>query len=113
MAELGQNGAAEAAGPMPVGNPFLCKPAITEFIASIPGSWPSTTSARGCGMTPGALEEVCRAKLAGRTPQSTLGVVEVFRHDLVYSSDQAMRELRFRVTPLEEGLTKTHEALHG
>jgi len=51
--------------------------------------------------------------LTGRTPQLTPGVVEIFKHDWVYSSDKAVREVRYRVTPLEEGVTKTLEALHG
>jgi len=57
--------------------------------------------------------ELARAKLTGRTPQLTPGVVEIFKHDWVYSSDKAVREVRYRVTPLEEGVTKTLEALHG
>jgi len=57
--------------------------------------------------------ELIRTKLTGRPPQVTPGVVEVFKHDWVYSSEKAVRELGYRVTPLEEGLTKTLEARHG
>jgi len=56
---------------------------------------------------------LARAKLTGRPPQLTPGAVEIFKHDWVYSSDKAVRELGYRVTPFEEGLGKTLEALHG
>lgn len=54
--------------------------------------------------------ELARAKLTGRPPQLTPGVVEIFKHDWVYSSEKAVRELGYRVTPLEEGLKSTLEA---
>lgn len=50
---------------------------------------------------------VARAELFGYPPQLTPGVVEIFKHDWVYSSAKAARELGYRVTPLEEGLKKT------
>jgi farnesol dehydrogenase len=53
--------------------------------------------------------EVLRARFFGHQPQLTPGVVEVFKHDWVYSSAKAVRELGYRVTPLEEGLRKTLE----
>jgi farnesol dehydrogenase len=51
--------------------------------------------------------EVARARMFGRYPQLTPGVVEVFKHDWVYSSAKAIRELDYWVAPLEEGLLKT------
>ena len=51
--------------------------------------------------------EVARARMWGHPPQLTPGVVEVFKHDWVYSSAKAIRELGYRVAPLEEGLLKT------
>lgn len=51
--------------------------------------------------------EVARANLTGRMPQLTPGVVEIFKHDWVYSSAKAEKELGYRVTPLEEGLKRT------
>ena len=51
--------------------------------------------------------EVARAILFGRRPQVTPGVAEIFKHDWVYSSAKAIRELDYRVTPLEEGLART------
>jgi len=62
------------------------------------------------GKIAGALE-VARANLTGRLPQLTPGVVEIFKHDWVYSSAKAIKELGYRVTPLEEGLKKTLEKL--
>ncbi len=51
--------------------------------------------------------ELARARWSRHTPQLTPGVVEIFRHDWVYSSAKAVRDLGYRVTPLEEGLQKT------
>jgi len=51
--------------------------------------------------------EVFRAKYLSHTPQLTPGVVEIFKHDWVYSSAKAERDLDYHVTPLEEGLRKT------
>ena len=53
--------------------------------------------------------ELARARAFGHTPQITPGVVESFKHDWVYSSAKAMRDLGYRVAPLEEGLLKTLE----
>lgn len=58
----------------------------------------------------GALE-VAKANLTGRLPQLTPAVVEIFKHHWVYSSAKAIKELGYRVTPLEEGLKKTLEKL--
>lgn len=62
------------------------------------------------GKMAGAVD-AARAHFSGRTPQITPGVVEIFKHDWVYSSAKAMRELGYRVTPLEEGLKRTIEVL--
>jgi NAD+-dependent farnesol dehydrogenase len=51
--------------------------------------------------------EVLRARAFGHQPQLTPGVVEVFKHDWVYSSVKAIKEFGYRVTPLEEGLSRT------
>ena len=51
--------------------------------------------------------EVARASLYGHTPRLTPGVVEVFKHDWVYSSAKAQRDLGYHVTRFEEGLEKT------
>ncbi len=51
--------------------------------------------------------ELARARWSQHTPQLTPGVVEIFKHDWVYSSAKAARDLGYRVTPLEEGLLKT------
>jgi farnesol dehydrogenase len=58
------------------------------------------------GKTIGAVE-ITRARLFGHQPRVTPGVAEIFKHDWVYSSAKAIRDLGYRVTPLEEGLAKT------
>jgi farnesol dehydrogenase len=50
--------------------------------------------------------EVVRARAFGHPPQLTSGVVEIFKHDWVYSSAKAIRDLNYWVAPLEEGLVK-------
>jgi NAD+-dependent farnesol dehydrogenase len=64
------------------------------------------------GKVYGALE-VTRARLFNHRPKLTPGVVDIFKHDWVYSSDKASQELGYRVIPLEEGIQKTLEAGHG
>jgi farnesol dehydrogenase len=56
--------------------------------------------------------ELARAVLFNHRPELTPGVVEIFKHDWVYSHAKAARDLGYRVTPLEEGLKKTLEARH-
>jgi nucleoside-diphosphate-sugar epimerase len=53
--------------------------------------------------------EVVRAWALGHPPRLTPGVVEVFKHDWVYSSAKAIRDLNYWVAPLEEGLLETLE----
>lgn len=48
-----------------------------------------------------------RARLMGLAPVITDEVVRIYRHDWAYSSDRAVRELGYRITPLEEGLRRT------
>ena len=55
--------------------------------------------------------EVMRARAFGHSPQLTPGVVEIFKHDWVYSSAKAIRDLDYGVAPLEEGLMKTLEEM--
>ena len=51
--------------------------------------------------------EIFRAKFLSHTPHLTPGVVNMFKHDWVYSSSKAEAELGYRVTPLEVGLRST------
>jgi nucleoside-diphosphate-sugar epimerase len=53
------------------------------------------------------MAELLRARVSGHSPQLTPGVVEIFKHDWVYSSAKAIRELDYCVAPLEEGLRLT------
>ena len=53
--------------------------------------------------------ELTLAKLFGRQPQLTPEVVDIYRHDWVYSSQKAETELGYSMTPLKEGLQQTWE----
>lgn len=55
--------------------------------------------------------EVLRARAFGHQPQLTPGAVEAFKHDWVYSSAKAVKELAYRITPLEAGLKETLKAM--
>jgi len=52
----------------------------------------------------GALVEEARARLTGRAPLLTRGVVEIFRHDWSMDSARSLAELSYRVSPLGEGV---------
>jgi farnesol dehydrogenase len=51
------------------------------------------------------------ARLTGRPPAVTPGVVATFRHEWAYRSDRAKSELGYTITPLREGMRLTLEAL--
>ena len=53
------------------------------------------------------------ARVTGFEPPVTAGVVATFRHEWAYSSERAIRELGYRVTPLREGLARTLGASAG
>jgi farnesol dehydrogenase len=52
----------------------------------------------------GALVEEARARVTGRMPLLTRGVVEIFRHDWSMDSARSLAELDYRVSPLDEGI---------
>ncbi len=47
------------------------------------------------------------AELTGRDPMLTDQVARIYRHEWAYSSELAVRELGYHVTPLEEGVRRT------
>ncbi len=51
-----------------------------------------------------ALVEEGRARLTGRVPRLTRGVVEIVRHDWSMDSARSVAELSYRVRPLKEGI---------
>ena len=53
--------------------------------------------------------ETLRANLTGKPPQITHEVVNIYKHDWAFSSQKAMRELGYQITPFAEGLKKTVE----
>jgi farnesol dehydrogenase len=54
----------------------------------------------------GAIEQL-RVAIAGGMPLITRGAVEIFRHDWSLDSAEAVRELRYSITPLAEGIRRT------
>jgi farnesol dehydrogenase len=58
-----------------------------------------------------AAAQVLRARLTGRLPDVTPGIVTTFRHEWAYRSDRAVREIGYAITPLGEGMRRTLEAL--
>jgi farnesol dehydrogenase len=54
----------------------------------------------------GAAEEL-RVTLFGGTPLLTRGAVEIFRHDWSLDSSDAIRDLGYTMTPLQEGISRT------
>lgn len=58
----------------------------------------------------GAAEEL-RVSLFGGTPLVTRGAVEIFRHDWSLDSREAIRDLGYPQTPLEEGIRRTVASL--
>jgi farnesol dehydrogenase len=55
--------------------------------------------------------EEARARLTGRAPLLTRGIVDIFRHDWRMDSTRSVDELGYRMTPLESGLRLTVSAL--
>ena len=48
-----------------------------------------------------------RAGVFGIEPQLTDEVVGIYRHEWAYSSDLAVRELDYRITPFEQAVSRT------
>jgi NAD+-dependent farnesol dehydrogenase len=55
--------------------------------------------------------DVAMATVSGRSPTLTPGIVQIFKHDWVYSSAKAVRDLGYSVTPLESGLPGAFAAM--
>ncbi|MCA1563815.1 MAG: hypothetical protein LC804_27400, partial [Acidobacteria bacterium] len=60
----------------------------------------------------GAFEEA-RSALLHRPPRLTRGTVQIFRRDWTFDSDLAMRDLGYRIIPIEEGLRRTLDSATG
>ena len=58
-----------------------------------------------------AAAQVLRARVTGRIPDVTPGIVATFRHEWAYRSDRAMREIGYTITPLGDGMRRTLEGL--
>ena len=55
--------------------------------------------------------DVAVSSATGRQPTLTPGIVEIFKHDWVYSSAKAVRDLGYRITSLETGLPGAFAAM--
>jgi NAD+-dependent farnesol dehydrogenase len=53
--------------------------------------------------------DTLKASVTGVPPQITAEVVKIYRHDWSYSSQRAIQELGYKITPFEEGLKRTVE----
>ena len=51
--------------------------------------------------------EEWRVTIFGGTPIVTRGAVEIFRHDWSLDSIDAVRDLHYTMTPLDEGIRRT------
>jgi len=59
------------------------------------------------------MAEEMRVTLFGGTPLITRGAVNIFRHDWSLDSTGSVRDLAYRMTPLEDGITRTVASILG
>ena len=96
----------DASGEYQVGGENAPQKRIFEIAREITGRpLPRTLPATAARLA-GAFEEV-RARVTGRPPLITRGAVTIFLHSWALDSSRAVRELDYRMTPLETGLRKT------
>jgi len=53
--------------------------------------------------------DTLKANVTGVPPQITHEVVKIYRHDWAYSSQRAIQELGYEITPFEKALKRTVE----
>ena len=75
---------------------------IFELARGATGRRPPLSLPAWAGRVLARMEEL-RARLANATPRLTRGTVEIFDHDWALDSTASIRELGYRITPLEEG----------
>jgi NAD+-dependent farnesol dehydrogenase len=79
---------------------------VFEIVAALTGRGTPMRIPFALAHALGRVEEV-RAAALGGTPLVTTGAVDIFRHDWPLDSADAIRELDYRITPLEEGIRRT------
>jgi len=79
---------------------------VLEIVRQLTGRRPPLRIPFAAATMIGAAEEL-RVSLFGGTPLLTRGAVEIFRHDWSLDSSQAVRDLGYRMTPLEDGIART------
>ncbi len=77
-----------------------------EIISSRTGRRPPRRMPYGVADVLGFAEE-WRVTIFGGTPIVTRGAVEIFRHDWSLDSSDAVRDLHYTMTPLDEGIRRT------
>ena len=79
---------------------------VFEIVQQITGRRPPPRIPFPVADLMGAAEEL-RVTLFGGTPLLTRGAVEIFRHDWSLDSSEAIRDLGYAMTPLQEGVRRT------
>jgi farnesol dehydrogenase len=79
---------------------------LFEIVETLTGRRPPRRIPFPVATALGALEEL-RVTLTGGTPLVTRGAVEIFRHDWSLDSGEAVRDLGYTITPLDEGVRRT------
>ena len=92
-----------AAGEYSLGGENAPQMRIFEILRSIAGTKLPRRIPSSIAYAIGAVEDT-RAALTRRPPLITRGAVEIFLHDWRMDSSRSLRELRYRITPLEKGL---------
>jgi len=81
-----------------------------EIISQLTGRRPPGRMPYAVADALGLAEEL-RVTLFGGTPLVTRGAVEIFRHDWSLDSSDAVRDLHYTMTPLDEGIRRTLASL--
>lgn len=79
---------------------------VFEIVRSLTGRRPPPRIPFPVATALGAAEEA-RVAVFGGTPLITRGAVEIFRHDWSLDSGDAIRELGYTITPLDDGIRAT------
>ena len=96
---------AEASGEYVVGGENAPQLRVFEIVRRLTGARLPRRIPFAAATAVAVLEET-RTRLTRRPPLLTRGVVDIFRHDWPLDSGRSVRELSYRITPLEQGLKR-------
>ena len=85
---------------------------VFEVLQQLTGRRPPPRIPFPIAVLMGAAEEL-RVQVFGGTPLITRGAVEIFRHDWSLDSADAIRDLGYTLTPLDEGVKRTLASIEG